>query len=213
MSPKEAGYSENTRLLSEVTLEGGSEKSTDLARFNTIGFKIPIPIFDMGQARLSRTQAYYNQSVQRLYEMAVNVRSQTREAYAASRYAYDTAEEYQTNIVKINQAVFFNGFKSVRMIIDRVGHGLTLKITVLDAEDNQPIKGVSCKLILITKYESDKQFEIVKKTAIKGGLYIKSLPEGTYNLSLSKFGYKTKIQVVNISKNEFVNLNVSIEKS
>ncbi|MCX6074973.1 MAG: TolC family protein [Campylobacterales bacterium] len=112
---KEAGYTKNTRLLSEVTLEGGSEKSSDAARFNTIGLKIPIPLFDMGQGRLSRTQAYYNQSVQRLYEMAVNVRSQTREAYAASRYAYDSADEYHTNIVKINQNImeetqrYYNG--------------------------------------------------------------------------------------------------------
>lgn len=112
---KDAGYTENTRFLFEVTLEGGSEKSTDLARFNTIGLKIPIPIFDMGQARLSRTQAYYNQSVQRLYEMAVNVRSQTREAYATSRYAYDSADEYQSTIVKTNQNImeetqrYYNG--------------------------------------------------------------------------------------------------------
>lgn len=112
---KEAGYTQNTRLLSEVTLEGGSEKSSDAERFNTIGLKIPIPIFDMGQGRLSRTQAYYNQNVQRLYETAVNVRSQTREAYALSHYAYDTAQEYQTNIVKINQNImeetqrYYNG--------------------------------------------------------------------------------------------------------
>lgn len=112
---REAGYTQNTRLLSEVTLEGGSEKSSDAARFNTIGLKIPIPIFDMGQERLSRTQAYYNQNVQRLYETAVNVRSQTREVYALSHYAYDTAQEYQTNIVKINQNImeetqrYYNG--------------------------------------------------------------------------------------------------------
>lgn len=112
---KEAGYTENTRLLSEITLEGGSEKSTDSARLNTIGLKIPIPIFDMGQARLSRTQAYYNQSVQRLYEIAVNVRSQTREAYAQSRYAYESADEYRSTIVKADQNImeetqrYYNG--------------------------------------------------------------------------------------------------------
>ena len=112
---KEAGYTKNTRILSEVILDGGSEKSTDTGRFNTIGLKIPMPIFDMGQARLSRTQAYYNQSVQRLYEMAINARSQTREAYAISRYTYDSANEYQTTIVTINQNImeetqrYYNG--------------------------------------------------------------------------------------------------------
>lgn len=111
---KEAGYTEKTRLLSEVTLEGGSEKSTGENRFNTVGIKIPLPIFDMGQARLSRTQALYNQSVQHLVELAVNVRSEVREAYAATRYDYDIAREYQESI-HVNQNIlkqtqlYYNG--------------------------------------------------------------------------------------------------------
>lgn len=112
---KEAGYTEKTRLLSEVTLEGGSEKSTGENRFNTVGIKIPLPIFDMGQARLSRTQALYNQSVQHLVELAVNVRSEVREAYAATRYDYDIAREYEESIVPVNQHIleqtqlYYNG--------------------------------------------------------------------------------------------------------
>lgn len=112
---KEAGYTEKTRLLQEVTLEGGSEKSTGETRFNSVGIKIPIPIFDMGQARLSRSQALYNQSVQHLVGLAVNVRSEVREAYAMTRYDYDTAREYQESIVKVNQNIleqtqlYYNG--------------------------------------------------------------------------------------------------------
>lgn len=102
---KEAGYTQDTRLLSEVTVEGGSE----------VGVKIPLPIFDMGQGRVTKAQAKYNQSVQRVYELAVNIRSQTREAYAKSHYAYDIAKEYQINIVPANKNIleetqlFYNG--------------------------------------------------------------------------------------------------------
>lgn len=112
---KEAGYTENTALLDEVTVELGSEKSTGESRFNSVGVKIPIPIFDMGQARLSRTQSLYNQSVQHLVELAVNVRSEVREAYAISRYNYDMAREYQDSIEKINRDIleqtqlYYNG--------------------------------------------------------------------------------------------------------
>ncbi|MDD2369851.1 MAG: TolC family protein [Sulfuricurvum sp.] len=112
---KEAGYTENTRLLDSVNVEFGSEKSTGESRMNTIGVKIPIPIFDMGQGRLSRAQSLYNQSVQQLFETAVNIRSEVRETYAIMRYNYDMAREYQDSIEIINHDVleqtqlYYNG--------------------------------------------------------------------------------------------------------
>ncbi|MFA6197450.1 MAG: TolC family protein [Sulfurimonas sp.] len=137
---KEAGYTKNTNLLSEITIEGGSEKSTDTDHFNTIGLKIPIPIFDMGQGRVSRTQAYYNQSVQRLYEIAINIRSQTREAYAQTRYAYDIADEYQSTIVKTNQTIveetqhYYNGMlDGIYELLADQRHYSEVKIQALNA--------------------------------------------------------------------------------
>lgn len=112
---KQAGYSENTRLLDEVELSVESEKTTGEKRFNTFGIKLPIPLFDFGQARVSKSQAIYNQSVHRLYEMAVNVRSEVREGYAHLRYTYDIARSYDEVIVKTNQQIleetqlFYNG--------------------------------------------------------------------------------------------------------
>lgn len=112
---KQLGYSENTRLLSDVDLSVESEKTTDEKRFNTFGVKIPIPIFDFGQGRVSKAQALYNQSVHRLYETAVNIRSEVREGYAQLRYSYDIAHEYDEVIVKTNQQIleetqlFYNG--------------------------------------------------------------------------------------------------------
>lgn len=112
---RDAGYTQNTRWLTEVELSASSEKTTDTSRFNTFGIKIPLPIFDFGQGRVSKTQALYNQSVHRLYETAVNVRSQVREAYAVSRYAYDKAVETNEVVVPVNQQIleetklFYNG--------------------------------------------------------------------------------------------------------
>ncbi|MFZ2889463.1 TolC family protein [Sulfuricurvum sp.] len=112
---KQAGYSENTRLLDEVDLSIESEKRTGEKRFNMFGIKLPIPLFDFGQARVSKSQAIYNQSVHRLYETAVNIRSEVREGYAHLRYTYDIAISYNEVIVKTNQQIleetqlFYNG--------------------------------------------------------------------------------------------------------
>jgi hypothetical protein len=117
------------------------------------------------------------------------------------------------DIVKSNQVIFYSGFKSARMIVDRVGRGYILKVTILDASDNQPLKGVACKIIIEQKSATSKESAINKRTALKGSFYIKSMPEGTFNMSIAKSGYKSINQVLNISKNEFVNLNINLEKS
>ena len=112
---RDAGYTQNTRLLNEVALSAESEKETGTQRLNSFGIKIPIPIFDFGQGRVGRAQAAYNQKAHRLYEVAVNVRSQVRESYAVSRYAYDKAVEANEVIVPVNQQIleetklFYNG--------------------------------------------------------------------------------------------------------
>lgn len=110
----EAGYTKNSRLLQEVTLEAQREIGSAGEQFTTYGFKIPIPIFDVGQGRVSKAQARYNQSVHHLNELAVTIRSQTREGYAKLRYDYDIAHEYQA-IAKTNHAIleqtqlYYNG--------------------------------------------------------------------------------------------------------
>ncbi|MDP3301569.1 MAG: TolC family protein [Sulfuricurvum sp.] len=112
---RDAGYTQNTRLLNEIELSAQSEKETDEQRFNSFGIKIPLPIFDFGQGRVGKVQAMYNQKVHRLYEVAVNIRSQVRESYALSRYAYDKGVEASDVIVPVNQEIleetklFYNG--------------------------------------------------------------------------------------------------------
>ena len=112
---RDAGYTQNTRFLSGMELSAESEKETASQRFNSFGIKIPIPIFDFGQGRMGKAQAMYNQKVHRLYEVAVNIRSQVRESYAASRYAYDKALETTEVIILVNQQIleetklFYNG--------------------------------------------------------------------------------------------------------
>ncbi len=112
---RDAGYTQNTRLLNEIELSAESKKETDSQRFNSFGIKIPIPIFDFGQGRVAKAQATYNQKVHHLYEMAVNIRSQVREAYAASLFTYDKAVETNEVIVPVNQQIleetklFYNG--------------------------------------------------------------------------------------------------------
>ena len=113
-------------------------------------------------------------------------------------------------IVKLSQPIFFSNYKFVRSIIDRVGRGLQLKISVIDKSSGESIRGALCQLIHDTA--TNKASLISKKTATKGSTNIKSLDEGKYNLTISKSGYKTEIQVVYVTMNEFTRVIIKLEK-
>ena len=116
------------------------------------------------------------------------------------------------DVVKISQPLFHGGYKSARMIVDHVGRGFILKVTVLDTSNHQPLKGVTCKIIPEAGTINNKERTISKKTALKGGFYLKSISEGAYEMVVSKSGYKQISQVIEISKKEFLNLTISLEK-
>jgi outer membrane protein TolC len=55
-------------------------------------FRIEIPLFDFGTARVAQAEALYMQAVSRVTQAAVDAQSELREAYAAYRSTYDTAK-------------------------------------------------------------------------------------------------------------------------
>lgn len=64
-----------------------------------------IPIFDLGEARTRLAEETYMQSVNRLIERAVNVRSEAREAYQTYRGAYDLAKHYEKEILPLREII------------------------------------------------------------------------------------------------------------
>jgi outer membrane protein TolC len=71
------------------------------------GFEVelPVPLFDWGQARTTRAEATYLQSVARVREVAVRARSEAREAWHGQRTAYDVAKYYRDEIVPLRKFI------------------------------------------------------------------------------------------------------------
>ncbi|MGA8516457.1 MAG: TolC family protein [Burkholderiaceae bacterium] len=67
--------------------------------------ELPIPIFDWGHASNARAQGVYLQSVARVRQVAVNARSEAREAYHGYRTAYDVAVHYRDEVVPLRQFI------------------------------------------------------------------------------------------------------------
>ncbi len=67
--------------------------------------ELPLPIFDWGSARNARAEALYLQSAVRVRNVAVQARSEAREAYHAWRTAYDLARHYREEVVPLRRFI------------------------------------------------------------------------------------------------------------
>jgi outer membrane protein TolC len=67
--------------------------------------ELPLPLFDWGQARHARAQTLYLQSVVRVRNVAVQARSEAREAWHAWRTAWDLARHYHAEVVPLRRFI------------------------------------------------------------------------------------------------------------
>jgi len=85
---------------------GYSNKSqTGDPRENGYQIEVEVPIFDFGTTRVARAEALYMQSVFRTAEVALNARSQVREAFGAYRTSYDLARHYRDEVVPLRKRI------------------------------------------------------------------------------------------------------------
>ena len=158
---KSYGLTQATRFIN--ILDGGYadklEKRPD-ERFLMRGFdvRLQIPIFDFGEVRVRQAEATYMQAVNRLIELAVNVRSEARDAYRVYRSTYDIAGHYQREVLPLRKIISDETLLRYNaMLID---------VFSLLAEARQRIAAT------ITAIEAKRDFWLATvdlKTAVAGG--------------------------------------------
>lgn len=102
---KANGLTQATRFVN--VLETGFMRNSETGKKDKTGYEISIevPIFDFGDAKATKAESLYMQSVNLLTDTAINARSVAREAYTGYRVAYDLAQHYATNIIPLRQKV------------------------------------------------------------------------------------------------------------
>ncbi len=104
---KNLGLTKATRFINLLefgparVLEG--QKGDPYKKGYEISFELPL--FDWGGAHVAKAEAIYMQAVNRATEMAVNARSEVREAYQGYRTRYDIARHYRDEIVPISKRI------------------------------------------------------------------------------------------------------------
>ncbi len=99
------GLTKATRLVNVLEVAYQNKSEAGAPRANGYEVELELPLFDFGATRAARAEAAYMQAVNRTAEVAVNARSEVREAYSAYRTAYDLAKHYRDEVVPLRKRI------------------------------------------------------------------------------------------------------------
>ena len=97
-----------TRVTGYVSvLEVGYRHNSETNEERQTGYEIELrlPLFDWGGASSARAEHTYMQAVNRAADVAVQARSEVREAYSAYRTTFDLAKHYRDEVVPLRKRI------------------------------------------------------------------------------------------------------------
>jgi hypothetical protein len=109
---KELGLENATSYISllELTGTGTTERTREDGSSHTddtqsLELHLIIPIWDLGETMRRRAKETYMEAVNRMVELAVNIRSEAREAYRSYRATHDIAVQYQSRVIPLRDII------------------------------------------------------------------------------------------------------------
>ena len=138
----------------------------------------------------------------------------SRENTLLETQGFAAADEALSNIdtlveiVKLTEPTFYAGYKNARKIVEQGSGSLQVQGYITEAENQKPIPLATVTFRLNGKSE----VVLEKETAAKGGFMIKSLPEGIYDVTVTKVGFKPKTITTAVRWDELSNLDVELDK-
>jgi outer membrane protein TolC len=102
---KNLGLTRATRFVDVLELGAVRSSSNEAPTQRGWGVSFELPLFDWSGARVARAEAIYMQSLNRAAAIAIDARSEVREAYRAYRSTFDIARHQRDEIVPIRQRI------------------------------------------------------------------------------------------------------------
>ncbi len=102
---KNLGLTRATRFVNVLEIGLVSNAFSDAPRERGWEVGLELPLFDWGEARVARAEGLYWQALHGAAAVAINARSEVREAYGNYRYAYDIARHHRDEIVPLKQRI------------------------------------------------------------------------------------------------------------
>ena len=103
------GLTRSTRLINVLDASGISKTQKDKGEpaADGGGFDIAfeVPVYDFGRARVREAEQRYSEALNQLAEMAVNARSEAREAYGAYASTRAIAVQYEREVLPLRKTI------------------------------------------------------------------------------------------------------------
>lgn len=125
----------------------------------------------------------------------------------------DTAVE----VVRLTQPNFYVAYHKNRKVTYTGTGTLAVKALVTDVATGTPLRGATVTFTregdkAIAKALNEKP-DMVKKTAVKGGFKIKTMPAGTYTVIVKKNGFADQVTTAVISEGEMSDIKVKLTRN
>jgi hypothetical protein len=120
-------------------------------------------------------------------------------------------------IIRLTQVDFYNGYKSVRKLVNTGTSTLAIKGMITDASTGNALKGAKITFTLnggasLAKAVNGKN-GFTKKSADKGGFLVRSATDGTYTVTVELPGYKKATATVSVVSGQMSVLDIGLEKA
>ena len=160
------GLNRTTRFINVLELGLVRNSSNELPTQRGYEISVELPLFDWGEARVARAEALYMQSVNRTAQVAIDARSEVREAYLGYRTAYDIARHYTEVLLPLRKRISDENLLRY--------NGMLIGVFELLADTRQQIAAVSASIDALRDFwlsAAEMQMALLGKpsTGIAGG--------------------------------------------
>lgn len=120
-------------------------------------------------------------------------------------------------IVRTSQPAFYMSYKDSRKLPATGRSTVALKMQINDSTTGMGLKGVKAIITLTDDGKASPMngnaVTFTRKTALKGGLRVKSLATGTYQVMVKKAGYEEQVLTVSVNEGETSYLKTLLKRA
>jgi outer membrane protein TolC len=99
------GLSRRTRVINVLELGVINNGSNEEPQQRGYEIRLELPLFDWGQTRVAAAESRYRQALEQVRQLAVDARSEVREAYAVQAAQYAIARHLRDEVVPLKQRI------------------------------------------------------------------------------------------------------------
>lgn len=102
---KHLGLARRTRVINVLELGVVNNGSNEEPQQRGYEIRLELPLFDWGQTRVAAAESRYRQALEQVRQLAVDARSEVREAYAVQTAQYAIARHLRDEVVPLKQRI------------------------------------------------------------------------------------------------------------